>query len=159
VAIICLGGSLLVWWPNQVIETRLQAASLGRDLIIRYPQHLYPGETRRVTLRVEPAFRSEAQPQAIATRLDLPGLASAAEIEGQVIAADKQGLFDWDLYAKEPGDFSGRLWVYAGEEQTPVLAREVRLSAAGPRIELVWIARFLLPVGTLVGVIFLLRKL
>lgn len=162
VVFLWLVGGLVIWWPPPVVHIRLRQIDIGRDLVLSYPQRLYPGESGRVKLDVQPAESSQSQSAvqsaAIEARLELPGLVGESEVEGQVIAAGRHGEFRWELGSDAAGAYSGRLWVYIGEERTPVLARQVSIVIGGPRIEIVWLVRFLVIPGLLLSVIIALPK-
>jgi len=132
-------------WTPLPIEVELiepdADGNWGRPVEILYPARLRQGETGWLTASILPDESRQDEADVIEARLDLPGLSPAVESSGQVVGSKNRAQFRWMLDAREVGKYEGRLWIYAGTNQVPVIARSVSVVVGPVDILLVWAVR------------------
>ena len=119
-------------WPASVktIETSVTIQQPGwlsqRKAIIEIPKFIRQGEIGKVRLRLIPV-QIETTPEIypLEAKIEIPKLPARDHLIRETLLAGSGSTFSWDIKTEEPGEYSGKLWLWVGEAEN----RQVVLAA------------------------------
>ncbi len=132
-------------WPAAVktIETPVTIQQPGwlvqRKAIIEMPKFIRQGEIGKVRLRLLPV-QAETSPEIypLEAKIEIPNLPARDHLIRETMLAGSGSTFSWEIKTEEPGEYSGKLWLWVGEGEN----RQVVLAAP---LEITCVLSFGLP--------------
>jgi hypothetical protein len=119
-------------WPAGVKTVELPVTiqqpgwMVERKAMIELPKFIRQGESGMVRLRLLP-MQAETilETYPLEARIEIPNLPARDHLIRETLLAGSGSTFSWEIKSEEPGEYSGKLWLWVGEGEN----RQVVLAA------------------------------